>query len=103
MATELKLAGALTMRSVAAEYAKELAAGDLVIDFSAVTEADSAALALVLDWLRRARARGTNIELRALPEALVVLAEVYGVTALLPSVSLSVSSSVQPAVLSTAV
>lgn len=87
--TELKLSGALTMRSVAAEYAKDeyakkLSAGDLVIDFSAVTEADSAALALVLDWLRRAKAGGTKIELRALPEALVVLADVYGVTGLLP-------------------
>jgi phospholipid transport system transporter-binding protein len=84
VATEVKLAGALVMRTVAAEYARALPPGDLVIDFSAVTEADSAALALALDWVRRSRARGTAIRLHALPHSLVALAEVYGVTRLLP-------------------
>jgi phospholipid transport system transporter-binding protein len=84
MAMEVRLSGALTTRTVALEYARKLPPGDLVIDFSSVTEADSAALALLLDWSRRARASGAQIHLRSLPPGLAALADVYGIAGLLP-------------------
>ncbi|ATE58685.1 STAS domain-containing protein [Thauera sinica] len=83
----LRLEGALTMRTVAEmlESGRRRASeGDLVVDFAAVTEADSAALALLLDWLRAARAAGHELAVRALPAGLASLAALYGVDALLP-------------------
>lgn len=83
----LNLDGALTMRTVAALAARgheALAKGDVVVDLSAVNEADSAALALLLDWLRMARAHGRRLEVRALPPGLRSLAGLYGVDELLP-------------------
>lgn len=78
------LKGALTLRTVAGLARAPLPSGDLVFDFSEVTEVDSSALALVLTWLRQAKARGSVIELRALPESLLALARLYGVESLLP-------------------
>jgi phospholipid transport system transporter-binding protein len=72
------------MRTVAAEYARDLPEGDLLIYYSDVVDADSAALALLIHWLRRAKANNTKIGCRALPPALTALAGVYGIDALLP-------------------
>ena len=60
----LSIDGPLTMASVGAWLERGRArarAGDLVVDFSAVTEADSAALALLFDWVRVARQAGRSI------------------------------------------
>lgn len=51
---------------------------------AAVTEADLAALALILDWVRAARGAGQTITVRNLPAGLVSLAALYGVDSLLP-------------------
>jgi len=80
----VKLEGALTLETVAACLGRALPAGNLVFDFSEVTRVDSSALALLLAWLRRAKARESTVELRALPESLCSLARLYGVDALLP-------------------
>ncbi|MCL2160352.1 MAG: STAS domain-containing protein [Betaproteobacteria bacterium] len=80
----VELKGALTLETVAAWLGRALPAGDLVFDFSGVTRVDSSALALLLAWLRRSRARGRVVELRAPPESLLALARLYGVDALLP-------------------
>jgi phospholipid transport system transporter-binding protein len=80
----VKLEGALTLHTVAAHIKRSLPAGDFAIDLGSVTQADSAALALLLAWLRRAKARGNRVELRALPESLHALAKLYSVDALLP-------------------
>ncbi|MDR1424147.1 MAG: STAS domain-containing protein [Azoarcus sp.] len=80
----VKLEGALTMRTAAAIFARPLPAGDWTFDCGGLGEIDSSALALLLAWLRRAKARGTKVELRALPEALLALARLYGVDTLLP-------------------
>lgn len=82
----LALAGELTMDSVAEllERGRELArSGELVVDLSAVTAADSAALALLLDWLRTARAAGHGLQLRQVPAGLASLGALYDVNALL--------------------
>ncbi|MDR1228272.1 MAG: STAS domain-containing protein [Azoarcus sp.] len=80
----VKLEGTLTFQTVAASLERPLPAGDFIIDLGGVTQADSAALALLLAWLRRAKAGGGRVELRALPESLRALAKLYGIDALLP-------------------
>jgi phospholipid transport system transporter-binding protein len=79
--------GPLTMHGAAAvlEEGRRLAkAGPLVIDMGAVEAADSAALALLLDWLRSGREAGQRVVLRKLPPGLASLAAVYDIDALLP-------------------
>jgi phospholipid transport system transporter-binding protein len=54
--------------------------GDLCIDLSAVTSVDTAALSLVMEWQRRAIASNSQVTFAHLPESLVSLASLYGVT-----------------------
>lgn len=58
--------------------------GEQVFDFSEVTEADSSALAVMLGWLRAAEAARANIRFANIPQGVSSLAELYGVTELLP-------------------
>jgi phospholipid transport system transporter-binding protein len=51
----------------------------LVVDFSAVTDIDTAALSLMMAWMRRAKADFCKITFAHLPEGLVSLATLYGV------------------------
>lgn len=84
----LKPEGALTMATAQRhlERGRKLArSGNVIIDFSGVAEADSAALALLFDWTRTARAAGHEVLLRALPPGLASIADLYGVAELLPS------------------
>ncbi|MCK6407963.1 STAS domain-containing protein [Thauera sp.] len=79
-------AGALTMSSaptLRAEGQRLARAGDLVVDLAAATAADSAALALLLDWMRCARAAGHALVVRNLPAGLASLAALYDVDELL--------------------
>ena len=55
----------------------------LTIDFSAVTEVDSSAVALLLEWRRRAAAHGKALVFANLPENLMALAGLYGVAELI--------------------
>jgi len=85
----LLLEGAVTAGTVPAlldEGAAQLRDGVEVIDFAAVTEVDSAALALALAWLRAARASGRTIRFANLPRAMENLARLYAVDELLPIV-----------------
>lgn len=54
-------------------------------DLSGVTEMDSSCLAVIFGWMRAARDAGATISLVNPPPNLLSLAEVYGVTDLLPS------------------
>jgi phospholipid transport system transporter-binding protein len=49
-----------------------------------VTEVDSCAVALLLDWTREAQRRGIRLEIVGMPSDLKALAGVYGVLSLLP-------------------
>lgn len=60
---------------------------NLVIDLAAVSNLDTAALSLLLEWQRRAEVAGKKVEFVNLPESLVSLAALYGVTDLIPKVS----------------
>ncbi len=79
--------GALTMftsTAALAEGRRMALKGPLLVDLGAVTAADSAALALILDWVRAARGAGQTITVRNLPAGLASLAALYGVDSLLP-------------------
>ncbi|MFM2434681.1 MAG: hypothetical protein RL063_660 [Pseudomonadota bacterium] len=52
----------------------------LEIDFSEVTDIDTAALSLIMEWQRRALASKCTISFANLPANLNSLAELYGVT-----------------------
>lgn len=69
------ISGELTMQSVPvlAETARALLAqaqGDLEVDLSGVSRADSAAIALMIDLQRQARRRNNGIRFLHLPEQL---------------------------------
>ncbi len=53
------------------------------VDFSAVTDIDSSALALMLQWRREAESAGSTVRFIHVPDNIRVLAELYGVTFLL--------------------
>ncbi len=55
----------------------------LTIDFSGITNVDSAAVALLLDWRRMAVKRGKTLVFVNLPANLLALAELYGVAELI--------------------
>ena len=75
----------LTFATVAALRPLGLAAlaatpgGSLVIELGAVAQADSAGLALLVDWLAAARAAGTSLRFEGLSPALRALARLSDV------------------------
>jgi phospholipid transport system transporter-binding protein len=82
----LVLEGAMTFDTVpelmsAAEEHFRQGAG--AIDFAAVTEVDSAAVALALEWVRQAERANVALRLVNLPESMRNLAKLYGVSELL--------------------
>lgn len=81
-ASVVRLEGALTMRTIAAALDRPLPEGDFVVDMSGVTEADSAALALLLEWLRRTG--GKRFVVQGAPAGLQSLVQLYGLDEILP-------------------
>ncbi len=57
--------------------------GAVTVDASAVTECDSALIALLLAWLRRAEREGVALLVRHLPPSASALATIYGVAPIL--------------------
>lgn len=56
----------------------------LTVDLTGVTEADSAALALLVEWMREARQRGAEVHFAGMPRQLEAIARVSGLDGLLP-------------------
>jgi phospholipid transport system transporter-binding protein len=85
---ELSLPAALTHAQATQQLAQwesllaTLGAEPVTVDCAALQHFDSAALALVLELARRARARGGSLQLRAVPQRLHDLAAVYGLDAI---------------------
>lgn len=83
----LAVAGPVTMNTVAGlvpEGLKHIRSDqDTVIDWTEVTEADSAALSVLLAWTRASQARGRRVILRNGNHNLKALADLYGVADLL--------------------
>lgn len=63
---------------------RAVAEGARRIDLSEVPQADSAGLALLLDVCREAKRQKQSIDIVGLPEGLASLADLYGVSDLLP-------------------
>ena len=57
--------------------------GAWVVDLSAVAEADSSGLGVLLDWLRTSHRAGGTLTFVGLPETLRSLARLYGIDTLL--------------------
>jgi phospholipid transport system transporter-binding protein len=57
---------------------------DTVFDLSQVKEVDSSGLTVVFGWVREARRQGKAARISNPPQNLLSLAELYGVTELLP-------------------
>lgn len=72
-------AGALLKESAALEMSD-----GLQIDFSEVSDVDTAALSLLIEWQRRALALNRKIAFKKLPESLMSLAALYGVADFIP-------------------
>jgi phospholipid transport system transporter-binding protein len=83
----ITLSGPVTLANAARlldEGRQHIAEGARTVDLAEVTELDSALLALLLAWLREARAAKRELALANLPQALQTLARLYGVEELLP-------------------
>ncbi len=79
----LVLEGAVTLDTVpglAQALAGQAGEGVRVVDFAKVTEVDSSAVALALEWLRQAEQAGRGLRLAHLPAAMQNLARLYGVS-----------------------
>lgn len=71
-----------TLRESEALFEQE---GDWELDFSGVEEVDSAAVSLLLEWVRQAAQRGRQLRIQHLSDNLQCLVKVYGVKELLPA------------------
>jgi phospholipid transport system transporter-binding protein len=69
--------------SLLAQGAQQLTGPRMTVDLSGVTEVDSTALSLLLEWRREAIRNGREVRFRNLPASMKSLAELYGITELL--------------------
>jgi phospholipid transport system transporter-binding protein len=79
--------GPVTLAGVSAllaEGSRNFEGSPVVVDFSGVTEADSSAISLILEWTRRMQAGNRQICFTNLGGSLVSIANLYGVTDLIP-------------------
>ena len=75
--------GPITVDNVVAllgEGNERFTAAQVTVDLAAVTEVDSSALSLLLEWRREAGRNGRAIQFLNLPANLKSLAQLYGVT-----------------------
>ena len=83
----ITLSGSVTLANATRlldEGRQHLAEGARTVDLGEVTELDSALLAVILAWLRDARAAKRELAFANVPQPLQTLAHLYGVEELLP-------------------
>ncbi len=83
----LRVAGSLTKETVEELYGADMQPVDgseLLIDFTKVEAVDSAAVSLLLTWLRDAREKKITLRFSNVPKNLISLARLYGVLDQLP-------------------
>lgn len=86
-AGRLAVSGNMTMDSASALLVAGLTAmadGEAEFDLAAVADVDSAGLAILFGWQRAAQRNGKTLRILNPPRNLASLAEVYGVSELLP-------------------
>lgn len=83
---QVRISGPLTQNTVRPLYDSGLPNGqpELTIDLSQVGEVDSAAVGLMLAWLRQAQAKNVTLHITHVPDNLLSLARMYGVAEMLP-------------------
>jgi phospholipid transport system transporter-binding protein len=85
----IRFSGPLTMatanEALGESEALFVQAGPWDLDFSGVHDVDSAAVSLLLEWVRQAARLGIKLRIRHLPDNLQCLVKVYGVEDLLPA------------------
>lgn len=82
-----KVSGSMTMDNAAVLLAQGVAAleaGRTAFDLAGIAEVDSSGLAVLFGWQRAAQAQGKSLAIVNPPRNLRSLADVYGVTELLP-------------------
>lgn len=83
----VRVSGAMTYanaRQMLELGVSQIEAGAQVFDLEPVAELDSASLSLVFAWQRAATARGAKVSVANPPPSLLTLAQLYGVSDLLP-------------------
>ena len=83
---ELSVEGSITIDNVVSVVANGVAlfdGEDVTIDLGRVTEADSAAVSLLLEWRREAARRRLRIRFLNMPQNLQSLMQLYGVSELM--------------------
>lgn len=83
---ELSVEGSITIDNVVSVVASGVAlfdGEDVTIDLGRVTEADSAAVSLLLEWRREAARRRLQIRFLNMPQNLQSLIQLYGVSELM--------------------
>jgi len=79
--------GPVTLAGVSAllaEGVRSFEGNPVLVDLSGVTEADSSAISLMLEWTRSMHGSNRQIFFANLGESLVSIANLYGVTDLIP-------------------
>lgn len=77
----LEAAGSLLQES--GSWLASATADGLVVDLAGVTEVDSAAVALLLEWQRASVQRGSRLTIRSAPERLRAIARISDLEGLL--------------------
>ncbi|MEW6354266.1 MAG: STAS domain-containing protein [Pseudomonadota bacterium] len=83
------LHGALTFDTVPRLYGESDSllnhdAATLTLDLQGVQRTDSAGLALLMEWLRRARSRNKDIHFENIPPQMLAMARLSGLDSILP-------------------
>jgi phospholipid transport system transporter-binding protein len=82
-----RVRGPVTMDNVEAvlqQGSARFGAGEVIVDLAGVTEVDSSAVSLLLQWVREAQAGGRSVRYVNLNPSIRSLAVLYGVIDLLP-------------------
>ena len=84
--TQWQITGAMTMGEVEALLIESEALPQNAlqsIDLAQVTDVDTAAISLMLEWIRRASAREAEVVFKNIPESLLSLIHLYEVSTLI--------------------
>ncbi|MEO7560356.1 MAG: STAS domain-containing protein [Nitrosospira sp.] len=83
---KLSVEGSITFNNVVAVVERGIALfnhDDLVIDLTRVTDVDSSAVSMLLEWQREASRRNRRMHFANMPQNLRGLAQLYGVSELI--------------------
>ncbi|MDN5836133.1 MAG: STAS domain-containing protein, partial [Nitrosospira sp.] len=83
---ELSVEGTITINNVVAVMERGVALfdrDDLIIDLTQVTEVDSSAVSVLLEWRRDAGRRNRRMRFANMPQNLKSLVQLYGVSELI--------------------